>query len=500
MSTVPLLVQQLECGVVDFVVGRVDFCNPSFVFALRRHRNRRLSSVQVITQSGRWPLHRFCEAIESLNTRKLSLWHIKSWCGSIIRALDSLLQKQCLEELEFFECKVVPDELHDALRRASFLKKVLFRCSVYSAPRQLLPNYDCVLSMSNSDQVSENLVPFVTTLITSSDCSHVLPRFTESNTLHLRHLYIHSCNGHILTEFARSIKTIEHLAATGPCFDELEEAFSSYPHLTSLELGLSPGQSSADKLCALLTSNPNITSFRLSNADFDVSPCFALLQSVQSLSLSALCFSADALISLFCCTKRLVKLNLLWPKIDADSLSSVLAAVPTAILVEFMLYMSAESPQVRHSEAIRIVNASPNLRSITWSAIHDASNDELAQFCEACANNLSVTFARFVAGSSKLTDEMMLQVRSDIQWFDSNPRGTVNHRNACCRGLARRAVLAFVAVRKFRQSVISRLPRDVVTLLAKALFLTRGDYKSWWKTGERFDSHPMSAITMTSSN
>lgn len=82
-------------------------------------------------------------------------------------------------------------------------------------------------------------------------------------------------------------------------------------------------------------------------------------------------------------------------------------------------------------------------------------------------------------------EEMRLTCRATLSWtepFAVFGQSHVSHRNRCCVGRARLAALAMLFVRKYRQSELNRLQKDLVCLLAKTLWETRGDYDVWWDT------------------
>lgn len=306
-----------------------------------------------------------------------------------------------------------------------------------------------------------------------------------------------------LPEFLRQCPRLETLYVMWPSGGaRLFHSLEGLKNLTYLELVFSdpPTEIEADAMCNYLSVSSLATLVLYYWCGDKVVQCLESMKALSTLKLLCLSLQDSASFASFLRNASHVSAIGLWCVSFRDKptdYAPLARAIPSALrslqLCDcFGLFVGCPG------EVANILKRMPVLRELEIEARFTV--EMVAQMAAVAASQLRVLTIRTGFGTANeakasLLDWVkglgLLDFVSIRNLFEENDDedlatfcGAVNHRNACMHGRARLAALSLVAIRRFRQSSLSPLPKEIVRHIGQFVWWSRGDVATWWHENE----------------
>lgn len=486
-----MLLEELECGVEDIRITHSLF--RSSVKLQDLLCSKRLRSLFLVLDAAGGDVER----LGNIRVKKLQIANVAHW-SDWVEPLRRLLRKGCVERLELHRCRDLSIDMMNVLSEAVNLQCLSIVQPADKAPGEyVLANVPSSFALPFDIEIDEGIYAGKNT-----------PARPE-----LRAAVVHDCTQLLLAKPRRlrslCFRTCQVLAAKQFLSEDNELQEVSY-------------FGDFDPVLSLFVPRVSFKEVKFWDKDDSVQLCDFLLQArIEDLMVRE--FSTTISKTLCAGPRTLKKFMLLRVDVACEDVRNVIAAVRET-LTELSLQSVRLTPpeswpllfsalpdrlktldvnvsnsgiSLPSTELVKLL-ARPYLRQLAWitCAFYDKKDYKLIY--DAFVKNYSLRDFKgeleFDGDDVDDDDEARLRIHSHAAmlwvspllglneyWTIDDPEfASVNHRNRCCIGRARMAVIALISLRKFRRSSVSYLLKEIVGIIAKHLWATRLDARSWW--------------------
>lgn len=472
------VLEQLQFGCDDIRVDIECACNASVCAALQTVRLRRVT-IGFLVDGRMRSLEAFLSAVQ---TTELHLECVMSWSYQLAQLLqratrNSLLKRIVVHStLERLSAHVQQHLLH-ALG-TQVVMTIHFTGSFFGMNEsRIVRARGCVIELSaataaqhQNDRLSWRTAEEsgLDEFCTFQQCSLKSATFFSARSADA---------ASVVAESSRTLEQIEFLSLAEGDNEQLLQILPSSPALKHLEIRTSSSYSpylgsvigDIDKLSDALVrsdSMPKITQLSLHDISFNVEETARMFAS---------------------CRSFLAELSLDGCRLQAPgNWVSIFEALPKSLkhieVRNLQLLENCFAPVCTSLRALPCLE-----EALLFVRGGDVSANGIAEFQELVVASRNLTRAAVMYGGNVSFLSLASTASARIEWVCNNVMyeqadhvARINQRNRCCIGKARRAVLTFLCARKFGNSILNFLMKDLVKMIAKLVWESRRNGNNWY--------------------